>query len=510
MATLICSLVDHSDDVNWCAFSSTCLATCSLDKTIRLYSIKDFSELPFSPLNGHGYAVHSCCFSSTGELLASCSTDGTTVLWSVNTGEIVTVLQHPGRSPVRICTFSPDSSCLVSGAADGTVALWDVHSNTLCSSAAVKEGSVVACSFAPCGQMFVTGSTNGDLCAWSCPMKQLCTLKTAHDLGVTCCQFSPQACNGMERNSVYFQMASCGQDNNVKIWMVSQDVPSGCEFQLVHTLNGQSAPVLSCAFSSDGQLLVSGSVDKSVVIYDANKGIILNKLTHHERYVTACAFAPDMPFIATGSMDKTVTVWRIEDGTSFGGRVSQHSNKGSAVSNATAKKKFDSLNEEKKEKHLDVGFVKAQSRLCVSEWSEEAVSVWLCEEGLDELVNIFKANNIDGSQLLSLNKEIVTNDLNIESLGLRNKVIRKIEELKEHLESICTGIPDEFLCPINRELMEDPVIASDGYSYEREAIESWIHTKKHSSPMTNLPLKSVLLTPNRTLKMAISRWKNCQ
>ncbi|MGH0143236.1 UNVERIFIED_CONTAM: hypothetical protein FKN15_014045 [Acipenser sinensis] len=360
MATLICSLVDHSDDVNWCAFSTTCLATCSLDKTIRLYSIKDFSELPFSPLNGHGYAVHSCCFSSTGGLLASCSTDGTTVLWSMNTGEIVTVLQHPGRSPVRICTFSPDSSCLVSGAADGTVALWAVHSNTLC------------------------------------------------------------------------------------------------------------------------------------------------------RYVTACAFAPDMPLIATGSMDKTVTIWRLEDGTSFGGRVSQQSNKCSPVSNATAKKKFDSQNEEEKEKNLDAGFLKAQSRLCVSEWSEEAVSVWLCEEGLDELVNIFKANNIDGSELLSLNKEIVTNDLNIESLGLCNKVIRKIEELKEHLESVCTGIPGEFLCPINRELMKDPVIASDGYSYEREAIESWIHTKKHSSPMTNLPLKSVLLTPNRTLKMAISSWKNCQ
>ncbi|MGH0176383.1 UNVERIFIED_CONTAM: hypothetical protein FKN15_072640 [Acipenser sinensis] len=479
MATLICSLVDHSDDVNWCAFSSTCLATCSLDKTIRLYSIKDFTELPFSPLNGHGYAVHSCCFSSTGVLLASCSTDGTTVLWSMNTGEIVTVLQHPGRSPVRICTFSPDSSCLVSGAADGTVALWAVHSNTLCSSVAIKEGSVVACSFAPCGQMFVTGSTNGDLCAWSCQMKQLCIVKTAHDLGVTCCHFSPQMCNG-------------------------------CKFQLVHTLNGQSAPVLSCAFSSDGQLLVSGSVDKSVVIYDANKGIILNKLTNHERYVTACAFAPDMPLIATGSMDKTVTIWRLEDGTSFGGRVSQQSNKCSPVSNATAKKKFDSQNEEEKEKNLDAGFLKAQSRLCVSEWSEEAVSVWLCEEGLDELVNIFKANNIDGSELLSLNKEIVTNDLNIESLGLCNKVIRKIEELKEHLESVCTGIPGEFLCPINRELMKDPVIASDGYSYEREAIESWIHTKKHSSPMTNLPLKSVLLTPNRTLKMAISSWKNCQ
>lgn len=48
---------------------------------------------------------------------------------------------------------------------------------------------------------------------------------------------------------------------------------------------------------------------------------------------------------------------------------------------------------------------------------------------------------------------------------------------------------------------------TDGYSYEREAIEAWINTKNRSSPMTNLPLMTTLLTPNHTLKMAISRWK---
>lgn len=45
----------------------------------------------------------------------------------------------------------------------------------------------------------------------------------------------------------------------------------------------------------------------------------------------------------------------------------------------------------------------------------------------------------------------------------------------------------------------------DGYSYERNAIESWISTRR-TSPMTNLPLENLLLTPNRTLKMALNRW----
>ena len=45
-----------------------------------------------------------------------------------------------------------------------------------------------------------------------------------------------------------------------------------------------------------------------------------------------------------------------------------------------------------------------------------------------------------------------------ESVGLRGKVLRKIEELKG--VSVCSGVPDEYLCPITRELMKDPVIAA--------------------------------------------------
>lgn len=47
-----------------------------------------------------------------------------------------------------------------------------------------------------------------------------------------------------------------------------------------------------------------------------------------------------------------------------------------------------------------------------------------------------------------------------ESLGLRSKVLRSIEELRTKMESLSSGIPDEFICPITRELMKDPVIAS--------------------------------------------------
>lgn len=42
-----------------------------------------------------------------------------------------------------------------------------------------------------------------------------------------------------------------------------------------------------------------------------------------------------------------------------------------------------------------------------------------------------------------------------------------MEELKKELD--CSGVPDEFLCPITRELMRDPVIAA---GQERSALST--------------------------------------
>ncbi|XP_040003793.1 WD repeat, SAM and U-box domain-containing protein 1-like [Xiphias gladius] len=480
MVSIICTLRHHTDELSCCAFSPSLLATCSVDKTLRVYNTADFSELPFSPLSGHGYGVHCCRFSSCGRYLLSCSTDGSIIVWSSDTGEATAVVRHPALSPLRVCALAPDSSYLLAGACDGTVALWDFPSKTLRRCSAVSEASVVACCFSPCGQFFVTGCTHGDLKLWDVDISILHIVKDAHDLGVTCCSTAPQF--EVDGCRVEFRLASCGQDSQLKIWIVSQHEGAACVMKLLHTLTSHSAPVLSCAFSSDGDLVVSGSVDKSVAIYDATLGILLHTLKQHNRYVTAVALSPTMPWIATGSMDRTVNVWRIGDGDS-----------------RTAAESRPTVCQGKK--------LPGHSRLLVADWSEEDVQTWLCEEGLEELVGNFKANDIDGPELSQLNTETAA-ELGIESVGLRGRLLRKIEALKA--EQSGSEAPDEFLCPITRELLKDPVIAADGYSYERESIESWIRSKKKTSPMTNLPLQTTLLTPNRALKMAITRWKFSQ
>ncbi|KAL9234477.1 hypothetical protein vseg_009347 [Gypsophila vaccaria] len=67
-------------------------------------------------------------------------------------------------------------------------------------------------------------------------------------------------------------------------------------------------------------------------------------------------------------------------------------------------------------------------------------------------------------------------------------------------------VPNYFICPIIQEIMEDPQIASDGFTYEAGAIRGWLNSGHDTSPMTNVTLASYNLTPNRALRSAIQEW----
>ncbi|CAN0400253.1 unnamed protein product [Pylaiella littoralis] len=65
-----------------------------------------------------------------------------------------------------------------------------------------------------------------------------------------------------------------------------------------------------------------------------------------------------------------------------------------------------------------------------------------------------------------------------------------------------SALRDEFSCPITRELMRDPVIAADGHTYDREAIEMWLRNHD-TSPKTGQPMEQLSLVPNLNLRRLI-------
>ena len=57
-----------------------------------------------------------------------------------------------------------------------------------------------------------------------------------------------------------------------------------------------------------------------------------------------------------------------------------------------------------------------------------------------------------------------------------------------------------------QEVMTNPQIAADGYTYESEAIRGWFDSGHDTSPMTNLQLEHCKLVPNYALQNAILEW----
>ncbi|PNT76885.1 hypothetical protein BRADI_1g55240v3 [Brachypodium distachyon] len=96
---------------------------------------------------------------------------------------------------------------------------------------------------------------------------------------------------------------------------------------------------------------------------------------------------------------------------------------------------------------------------------------------------------------------------------LLTKVWTVIEPLTEklpiaswrYIQSASRGSypPAHFICPILKEIMNDPLMASDGFTYEAEAIRRWLDDGNLRSPMTNLALPNCNLIPNRALRSSI-------
>jgi WD40 repeat protein/predicted Ser/Thr protein kinase len=102
-------------------------------------------------------------------------------------------------------------------------------------------------------------------------------------------------------------LASGSHDKTIKLWSVT----TGKE---IRTLTGHSSSVSSVAISSDGQILASGSHDKTIKLWSVTTGREIRTLSGHSNSVDSIAISSDGQILASGSEDKTIKLWSVTTG----------------------------------------------------------------------------------------------------------------------------------------------------------------------------------------------------
>ena len=99
-------------------------------------------------------------------------------------------------------------------------------------------------------------------------------------------------------------LASGSGDKTIKLW----DVGSRRE---IATLKGHRHYVISVSFSPDGKVLASGSADKTIKLWDVGSRREIATLKGHSYWVHSVSFSPDGQVLASGSRDNTIKLWDV-------------------------------------------------------------------------------------------------------------------------------------------------------------------------------------------------------
>ncbi|CAJ0920980.1 unnamed protein product, partial [Mesorhabditis belari] len=304
--TCIAILVTHQNSCSDVQLRRNILVSCYTDSDVGVWDIRDggsrihllqdlwdvdkvifVRDLPAFTLTGHMGHILTFQVSDDGEYIVSGSSDQTVRVWCGQTGVQRYVLQgHTGT----VKCISLHGTTLVSGSHDQTLRVWDIVDGKCLH---ILTGHLAEVRFVLFDGKRVVSSADGDdftVKVWNAHTEECLHMLTGHTDIILSLLFES------ERDLV----VSGSRDGTIRVWDVRRGTciahlvfhqgsqPSG-DFEVwdirdggscTHRLreaNGRTSNITSLQLLDSG-LLVTGSMDGSVMLWDVDKGIFVRDL----------------------------------------------------------------------------------------------------------------------------------------------------------------------------------------------------------------------------------------
>jgi WD40 repeat protein len=251
---------------------------------------------------GHSNYANAVAYSSNGKFMASGGWDNKVLVYQLDsiTGTGTVVKTFAGyRSAVTTLAFDKEGKWLGSGSKDFGFRVNDVTTGDLVFRTEDHKDVVTAVRFDGGGKFAYTASLDGTL--------------RMYDVAQPLNNMKPKFISyGKPINDF---LLSSGTKQLYVVASSSADIEV-IDFAktLVRSYKGHTAGVTCLDLSANKKLMASGSLDKTVIVWDVTTGAVVKKFEGHTWKINSVHFSKDGKYVVSACNDGETRVWNVETG----------------------------------------------------------------------------------------------------------------------------------------------------------------------------------------------------
>lgn len=281
------------------------LASAGMDSVTCIWNVWNGQQKKARAFTYHNAAIKDVKWSPEGQFVLSCGYDCSSRLVDVEKGSETQVFLED--QAVTAIKFHPhNSSLFLSGGSKGFLKLWDIRLGKVVHQYTRRLGPILDIEFMVDGKQFISSSdvstsnlSENSLIVWDVSREvPLSNQVYAEAYTCTCVRCHP------------FEPSFVAQSNGNYIAIFSTKHPFRLDKYKRFESHGVFGFPIRCGFSSDGEILASGSSDGNIYFYSFGSSNLLKKIKAYDQPCVDVAFHPLFPnVIASCSWSGDVSVF---------------------------------------------------------------------------------------------------------------------------------------------------------------------------------------------------------